>query len=86
MLCERVCGLLVFYWGLIGFLSFLFVLICVHLLVNDDTECKVDYLWFGWNGLIKETLINSTVAANYCVMRCSKCSHMSEYAALSVLL
>ena len=53
MLCERVCGLLVFYWGLIGFLSFLFVLICVHLLVNDDTECKVDYPWFNCNRLIK---------------------------------
>ena len=34
----------------------------------------------------RKPLINSTVAANYCVMRCSKCSHMSEYAALSVLL
>ena len=34
----------------------------------------------------KETLIKSTVTANCCVMRCSKCSHMSEYAALSALL
>ena len=44
MLYERVCGLLVFYWGLFVFLSFLFVLICVHLWVNDDTKYKVDYL------------------------------------------
>ena len=36
--------------------------------------------------LVKKPLINSTVAANYCVMRCSKCSHMSEYAVLSALL
>ena len=34
----------------------------------------------------KEALINSTVAANCGVMRCSECSHMSEYAALPVLL
>ena len=34
----------------------------------------------------KKTLIKSTVTANCCVMRCSKCSHMSEYAALSALL
>ena len=31
-------------------------------------------------------MINSTVAANCCVMRCSECSHMSEYAVLPVLL
>ena len=35
---------------------------------------------------LKETLINSTVTANCCVMRCSKCSHIFEYAALSALL
>ena len=34
----------------------------------------------------KEALINSTVTANCCVMRCSKSSHMSEYAAVSALL
>ena len=33
----------------------------------------------------KETLIKSTVTANCCVMRCSECSHMPEYAALSAL-
>ena len=36
--------------------------------------------------LVKKPLINSTVLANYGVMRCSKCSHMSEYAVLSALL
>ena len=35
---------------------------------------------------IREALINSTVSANCCVMRCSKSSHMSEYAAVSALL
>ena len=35
---------------------------------------------------VEKTLINSTVTANCCVMRYSKCSHMSEYAVLSVLL
>ena len=35
---------------------------------------------------MKVTLINSTVTANCCVMRCSECSHMFEYAVLPVLL
>ena len=35
---------------------------------------------------LKKTLIKSTVTANCCVMRCSKSSHMSEYAAVSALL
>ena len=41
-----------------------------------------------WNApkSFRETLINSTVTANCCVMRCSKCSHILKYAALSALL
>ena len=35
---------------------------------------------------MSKTTINSTVVANCCVTRCSQCSHMSEYAALAVLL
>ena len=37
-------------------------------------------------GGVEKPLINSTVAANCCVMRCSQCSHIFEYAALAVLL
>ena len=35
---------------------------------------------------VKKPLINSTVAANCCVMRCSECSHILKYAVLPVLL
>ena len=46
----------------------------------------LSHLSFVGDNTLKETLINFTVAANCCVMRCSKCSHISEYAALSALL
>ena len=38
------------------------------------------------NQVFREPLINSTVTANCCVMRCSEYSHMSEYAAFPALL
>ena len=44
------------------------------------------FMYMYYREWFKETLINSTVTANCGVMRCSKCSHMSEYAALSALL
>ena len=43
------------------------------------------YSVFFW-GQSKETLINSTHDGLCCVMRCSECSHMFEYAALLALL
>ena len=52
---------------------------------DDYSTIEIEVTTFPYDSG-REALINSTVTANCCVMRCSKCSHMSEYAALSALL